>query len=154
MENPYIATKCGTILTVKFKRCDMERRRTFSGVSWETQVGYCRAIRVGNQIYVSGTAPIDSEGKVFAPGDAYAQTCFCLQRIQKALQDLGSDCQDVVRTRMYVTDISRSAEYGKAHQEFFAKHPPAATMVEVRALVDPEMLVEVEVDALCQTDLL
>lgn len=131
---------------------DMERQRTFSGVSWETKVGYCRAIRAGNHIYVSGTAPIDSEGKTFAPGDAYAQTCFCLQRIQKALQDLGSDCQDVVRTRLYVTDISRHTEYAQAHQEFFAACPPASTMVEIRALVDPEMLVEVEVEAICQTE--
>ena len=130
----------------------MERRRTFSGVSWETTVGYCRAIRVGDNIYVSGTAPIGSDGKVYAPGDAYAQTVYCLQRIHKALQDLDSGCQDVVRTRLYVTDISRSAEYGKAHREFFAKHPPASTMVEVRALVDPEMLVEIEVEAICQPD--
>lgn len=128
----------------------MERRRTFSGVNWETKTGYCRAIRVGDNIYVSGTAPIDANGGVFAPGDAYAQTRFCLQRIQKALQDLGSDCQDVVRTRLYVTDISRSAEYAQAHHEFFAAHPPANTMVEVPALVDPEMLVEVEVEAICQ----
>lgn len=130
----------------------MERRRTFSGVSWESTVGYCRAIRVGDNIYVSGTAPIGSDGRVYAPGDAYAQTVYCLQRIHKALQDLDSSCQDVVRTRLYVTDISRSAEYGKAHQEFFAKHPPASTMVEVRALVNPEMLVEVEADAICQPD--
>ena len=128
----------------------MERSRTFSGVSWETKTGYCRAIRVGDNIYVSGTAPIDADGGVFAPGDAYAQTRYCLQRIQKALQDLGSDCKDIVRTRLYVTDISFSAEYAKAHQEFFAANPPANTMVEVRALVDPEMLVEVEVDAVCQ----
>ena len=129
----------------------MDRSRTFSGVIWEAKAGYCRAIRVGNTIYVSGTAPIDAEGKVFAPGDAYAQTRFCLQRIQKALQDLDSDCQDVVRTRLYVTDISRSAEYAKAHQEFFAAHPPANTMVGVQALVDPDMLVEVEVEAVCQS---
>jgi len=128
----------------------MERRRTFSGVSWESKTGYCRAIRVGNNIYVSGTAPINPQGGVFAPGNAYAQTRYCLERIQKALQDLGCDCQDVVRTRLYVTDISRSADYAQAHQEFFAKHPPANTMVEVRALVDPEMLVEVEVEAICQ----
>ena len=127
----------------------MERHRAFSGVSWESQVGYCRAIRVGNHIYVSGTAPINPEGITYAVGDAYAQTRYCLEKIQKALHDLGSSCQDVVRTRMYVTDISRSAEYGKAHQEFFGEHPPASTMVEVKALVDPEMLVEVEVDAIC-----
>lgn len=127
----------------------MERRRTFSGVSWETIAGYCRAIRVGNNIYVSGTAPIDEEGNVFAPGDAYGQTRYCLERIQKALEDLDSGCQDIVRTRLYVTDITRSAEYTRAHREFFHSHPPANTMVEVRALVDPEMLVEVEVEAAC-----
>lgn len=129
----------------------MERRRTFSGVAWESKAGYCRAIRVGNHIYVSGTAPIDPQGGVFAPGDAYAQTRYCLERIQKALQDLGSGCQDVVRTRLYVTDISRGAEYAQAHQEFFGEYPPANAMVGIQALVDPEMLVEVEVDAICDS---
>ena len=129
----------------------MERRRTFSGVSWEAKVGYCRAIRVGNHIHVSGTAPIEPDGGVFAPGDGYAQTRYCLERIQKALQDLGSDCRDVVRTRIYVTDISRSSEYTQAHQEFFGGHPPTSTMVEVRALVDREMLVEVEAEAICDS---
>jgi isochorismate pyruvate lyase len=85
-----------------------------------------------------------------ASRDAYAQTCYCLEKIQKALQDLGLDCRDVVHTRMYVTDISRSAEYGQAHQEFFAEPPPTATRVQVQALVDPEMLVEVDVEATCE----
>lgn len=129
----------------------MNRRRTFSGVSFESQVGYCRALRVGNNIYVSGTAPITSEGITYAPENAYEQTRYCLEKIQKALQDLGADCQDVVRTRMYVTDISRSLEYGKAHQEFFGEYPPVSTMVEVRALVDVEMLVEIEVEAICDS---
>lgn len=127
----------------------MNRRRVFSGVSFESQVGYCRAIQVGNHIYISGTAPITPEGTTYAPGDAYAQTHYCLEKIQKALQDLGADCQNVVRTRMYVTDISCSAEYGKAHQKFFGEFPPASTMVEVRALIAPEMLVEIEVEAIC-----
>lgn len=127
----------------------MERRRTFSGVSWESKAGYCRALRVGNQVYVSGTAPIPPEGGVFAPGDAYAQTRYCLEIIRKALQDLDADCQDVVRSRLYVTDISRSPEYAQAHREFFGDSPPTCTLVEVKALVDPQMLVEVEVDALC-----
>lgn len=129
----------------------MNRQRVFSGVNWESQVGYCRAIRVGNYICVSGTAPITPEGITYSPGNAYAQTRYCLEKIQKALQDLGADVQAIVRTRMYVTDISRSAEYGEAHQEFFAKCPPASTMVEVRALVDAEMLVEIEVDAICDS---
>jgi len=129
----------------------MKRQRAFSGVSLESQFGYCRAIRVGNYICVSGTAPLTPEGITYSPGNAYAQTRYCLEKIQKALQDLGANLEDVVRTRMYVTDISRSAEYGRAHQEYFGEHPPAATMVEVQALVDAEMLIEIEVDAICDS---
>jgi enamine deaminase RidA (YjgF/YER057c/UK114 family) len=129
----------------------MNRRRAFSGVSLESQFGYCRAIRVGNYICVSGTAPITPSGITYAPGNAYDQTRYCLEKIQKALQDVGANIQDVIRTRIYVTDISRSDQYGKAHQEFFGEHPPAATMVEVQALVDAEMLVEIEVDAICDS---
>ena len=125
----------------------MERQRAFSGAPWESEVGYCRAIRAGNHIYVTGTAPVTEEGAVHAPGDAYAQTARCLQIIEKALNELGSGMKDVVRTHMFVTDIRRWKEYGKAHQEVFASHPPATTMVEVRALADPEMLVEIEADA-------
>ncbi|NJM72978.1 MAG: RidA family protein [Scytonema sp. RU_4_4] len=121
--------------------------RTFSGASWESKVGYCRAIRVGNQIYVSGTAPVDEAGGVFAPGDAYAQAKRCFEIIQKALRDLGADINYVVRTRMFVTDISRWAEFGQAHQEFFMENPPVTTMVEVKSLIDPAMLIEIEVDA-------
>jgi enamine deaminase RidA (YjgF/YER057c/UK114 family) len=94
----------------------MNRRRTFSGVSFESQVGYCRAIRVGNNIYVSGTAPITPEGITYAPGNAYAQTRYCLEKIQKALQNLDANCQDVVRTRMYVTNtaFSRFMKYSNS----------------------------------------
>ncbi|MBP5976957.1 RidA family protein [Brasilonema sp. CT11] len=126
--------------------------RTFSGTSWESQVGYCRAIRVANHIYVSGTAPVDEAGGVFAPGDAYAQTKRCFEIIQKALQDLGADVSHVVRTRMFVTDISRWAEFGQAHQEFFIEFPPASTMVEVKSLINPAMLIEIEVDAVYVDD--
>lgn len=126
----------------------MERRRTFSGVRWESTTGYCRAIRVGNQIHVSGTAPIAPDGSVFAPGDAYAQTQYCLEVIQTALENLDSGCEEVVRTRLYVTDIDRAEEYAQAHREFFGEHPPANTMVGIQALVDPQMLVEVEVEAI------
>ena len=129
----------------------MKRQRAFSGVSLESQFGYCRAIRVGNYICVSGTAPLTPEGITYSSGNAYAQTRYCLEKIQTALQDLGANVEDVVRTRMYVTDISRSAEYGRAHQEYFGEHPPAATMVEVQALVDAEMLIEIEVDAICDS---
>jgi enamine deaminase RidA (YjgF/YER057c/UK114 family) len=125
----------------------MKFQRTFSGAPWESKVGYCRAIRADDHIYVTGTAPVDDEGRTFAPGDAYAQTRRCLEIIQNALQDLDGDLDCVVRTRMFVTDISRWQDYGRAHGEFFAKHPPATTMVEVRSLIDPEMLVEIEADA-------
>jgi isochorismate pyruvate lyase len=128
----------------------MKIKRTYSGAAWESQVGYCRDIKVGNHIYISGTAPVDTTGRVFAPGDAYAQAKRCFEIVQKALQELGANQNNVVRTRMFVTDISRWAEFGKAHQEFFGKNPPASTMVEVKSLVDAAMLIEVEVDAICQ----
>ncbi|NWF58447.1 MAG: RidA family protein [Fischerella sp.] len=127
----------------------MQKKRAFSGASWESKVGYCRGVRVGNHIYISGTAPIAEGGGVFAPEDAYGQAKRCLEIIQKALQDLGTNINSVVRTRMFVTDISRWAEFGKAHQEFFGENPPATTMVEVKSLIDPAMLIEIEVDAVC-----
>jgi enamine deaminase RidA (YjgF/YER057c/UK114 family) len=127
----------------------MQVTRTFSGAFWESKVGYCRGIRVGNHIYISGTAPVDTAGGVFAAGNAYAQAKRCFEIILTALQDLGADQSHVVRTRMFVTDISRWAEFGQAHQEFFGTNPPASTMVEVKSLVDSEMLIEVEVDAIC-----
>jgi enamine deaminase RidA (YjgF/YER057c/UK114 family) len=126
----------------------MNIKRTFSGASWESQVGYCRGVRVNNHIYISGTAPIAEGGEVFAPGDGYAQAKRCLEIIQKALQDLGADINSVVRTRMFVTDISRWAEFGQAHQEVFGENPPATSMVEVKSLIDPAMLIEIEVDAI------
>ena len=98
-------------------------------------------------ISVSGTAPVDERGQVFAPGDAYAQAKRCFEIAVRALRELGGDLDSVVRTRMYVTDIKRWQEYGRAHGEFFAAHPPATAMVEVRALIDPAMLIEVELDA-------
>ena len=125
----------------------MPFQRTFSGAPWESKVGYCRALRAGDRIYVTGTAAVDEDGRPYAPGDAYAQTRRCFEIIQRALQALGADLSDVVRTRMFVTDISRWQEVGRAHGELFASHPPATTMVEVSALIDPEMLVEIEADA-------
>lgn len=122
-------------------------RRTFSGTAWEQKAGYCRALRAGNHVYVSGTAPITSEGDTFAPGDAYAQTKYCFGIIEKALQELGADISHVVRVRLFVTDISRAEDYIRAHQEIFGEYPPTNTMVAVNALVDPAMLVEVEVEA-------
>ena len=129
----------------------MEFKRVFSGAPWEKKVGYCRAVKAGPFVSVSGTAPVGDDGKTFAPGDAYAQTRRCLEIIQRALGQLGVDLSCVVRTRMYVTDISRWEAYGRAHQEFFGAHPPATTLVEVAKLVSPDMLIEVEVDAVAQT---
>lgn len=125
----------------------MEFQRTFSGAPWEKKVGYCRAIRAGNQIYVTGTAPVTEQGTCYAPGDAYLQTKRCIEIIQQALADLDADLSNVVRTRMFVTDISRWQEYGRAHGDYFAEHPPATTMVEVKSLIDPQMLIEIEADA-------
>ena len=109
-------------------------------------MGYCRALRSGSRIFVTGTASV-RDGAVYAPGDAYAQTRRCLEIIEEALTRLGAELSDVVRTRMFVTDISRWEEYGRAHGEVFADHPPTTTMVEVSALIDPEMLIEIEADA-------
>jgi isochorismate pyruvate lyase len=128
----------------------MSFQRAFSGAKWEKEVGYCRAIRAGDHIYVTGTAPVDDDSAVYAPGDAGAQTRRCLEIIQRALQQLGATATDVVRTRIFVTDITRLAEFGRAHREFFAGHLPATTMVEVNSLADPEMLIEIEVDAVVQ----
>ena len=122
--------------------------RHFTGTPWESKVGYCRAVRAGNQIFISGTAPVDDEGHTVAPGDGYAQARRCFQIIQKTLQAMGADLSNIVRTRMYVTDISRWEEYGQAHQEAMGAYPPATAMVEVSQLINPDMLIEIEVDAL------
>ncbi len=130
----------------------MEVRRAFSGSVWEPVVGYCRAVRVGNLVFVTGTAPVAEGGGVHAPGDAYEQARRCFEIIERALHVVGAELRHVVRTRMYVTDISRWREYGRAHAERFAENPPATTMVEVRALIDPQMLVEIEADAVVDGD--
>jgi len=127
----------------------MTFQRAYSNAPWESEIGYCRAVRAGEHIYVTGTAPVADDGGVFAPGDGYAQARRCLEIIQRALNELGAGLSHVVRTRMFVTDIQRWAEYGRAHREFFAAHPPATTMVEVRALIHPDMLIEIEADAVC-----
>ena len=123
-------------------------KRVFSGAPWESKVGYCRAVKAGAQIFISGTAPVDDEGEMFAVGDAYAQAKRCLEIVDKALQELSVSRAAVVRTRMFVTDIGRWEEYGRAHREFFAEHPPATSMVEVRSLIHEDMLIEIEVDAI------
>jgi isochorismate pyruvate lyase len=124
-----------------------ELARVFTGAPWERTVGYCRAVRAGSLVWVGGTAPVAADGSTFAPGDAYAQAKRCIEIVCGALRELGAGPEHVVRTRMYVTDASRWAEYGRAHAEAFGASPPAATMVEVRSLIAPDMLIEVEVDA-------
>ena len=116
-----------------------------SGAPWEDQVGYCRAVKIGKTIEVSGTAPLRN-GKT-AGESPYEQAHICLEIIQESLEKLGASMSDVVRTRMFVTDISLWEEFGKAHGEFFSKIKPATTMVEVSALIDPKMLIEIEATA-------
>ncbi len=125
----------------------MERQRTFSGAPWEEQVGYCRAVRAGDHVYVTGTAPMNDDGTVHEPGDGYAQAKRCFEIIREALDELNASLADVVRTRMYVTDINHWEEVARVHGEFFGDIRPASTMVEVSRLIDPELLVEIEADA-------
>lgn len=113
-------------------------------------MGYSRAVRVGRHIFVTGTTATDSQGRVVGAGDAYAQAMQVFRNIEAVLQRAGAGMKDVVRTRMFVTDISRWQEIGKAHAEFFRDIRPAATMVEVSRLIDPEMLIEVEADAVLE----
>ncbi len=125
-------------------------QRVFSDAPWEAQVGYCRALRAGDRIFVTGTAPVAPGGGVHAPGDAYRQTLRCLEILAEALVQLGANITDVTRTRMFVTDIDRWSEYGRAHAETFGDHPPATTMVEVRRLIHEDMLIEIEADAVVE----
>lgn len=126
-----------------------KRKNIASGAPWEDIVGYCRAVRVGNIIEVAGTTAVDESGLTIGQGDMYAQTVYIFQKIEKALIEAGAGMKDVVRTRMFVTDINRWEEAGQAHGEFFRTIKPAATMVEVSALINPELLVEIEATAIC-----
>jgi len=122
-------------------------QRVFSGAPWEARVGYCRALRAGDRIFVTGTAPVAEGGGVHGVGDAYAQAKRCLEIIAQALAGVDATLSDVVRTRMFTTDIERWEEYGRAHAEAFGDHPPTTSLVEVRRLIDPDMLIEIEADA-------
>jgi enamine deaminase RidA (YjgF/YER057c/UK114 family) len=124
-----------------------ERQKISSGAKWEAIVGYSRAVRVENRIYMTGTTAIDENGTLIGEGDGYAQTVQVIRNIERALQQLGASLEHVVRTRMFVTNIQRWQDYGRAHHEFFGSIRPCATMVEVRALIDPRMLIEMEIEA-------
>ncbi len=125
----------------------MERQNISTGTSWEYKVGYSRAVRIGPHVWVAGTTALDETGQVVGEGDAYAQTAYILQKIGGALGQAGASLNDVVRTRIFVTEVSLCETVGRAHGEIFAEIRPASTMVAVRALVTPAMLVEIEADA-------
>ena len=125
----------------------VERVRYSSGTPWEEKAGYSRAVRVGNVIYVAGTAPAGPDGKTVAPGDAYGQARYVLQKIGWALREVGACLDDVVRVRMYATDIGAWDGISRAHREAFAVALPASTLVVVKGLMNKDMLVEIEVEA-------
>ena len=119
-----------------------------SGAVWESIVGYSRAVRIGNIIEVTGTVAVDEHNQVVGPGDAYEQARYILEKIAKILAQAGASMQDVVRTRMFVTDISRWQQYGKAHGEYFTDIRPCTSMIEVKGLIAPEYLIEIEATAI------
>ena len=129
----------------------MKRQNISSGAKWEDIVGYSRAVRIGNIVEVAGTTASEGD-KIIAPGNAYEQTKYIIQKIERALNEAGANLNDVVRTRMFVTDITKWEDVGKAHGEFFATIKPTATMVEVRALIHVDLVIEMEVTAILQNE--
>jgi len=136
------------------KRCNklrggnaMQRQHVKSGSPWEQKVGYSRAVRSGNWISVSGTTAVNGNGEIVGVGDMYKQTSYIFQKIRSALIEVGSSMNDIVRTRMFTTDITRWEEIGKAHREIFSEVMPAATLLEVSKLIHHDLLIEIEVDA-------
>ena len=125
----------------------METRRAFSGARWEKDVGYCRAIRRGNHVWVTGTVSVDAEGNPHAPGDPGAQADRCFDIIEAALAQVGAQFTDIMRTRMFVTDISMAEAFGEVHGRRFQDNEPETTMIEVSRFIGPEYLIEIEADA-------
>jgi len=128
----------------------MERTNYSSGAIWEEIVGYSRAVKMGNVIEITGTVAVDENNRVVGDNDAYAQTRFIIEKIEKVLLQAGAALKDIVRTRMFVTDISRWEEYGKAHGEFFKDIRPCTSMIEVKGLIAPEYLIEIEATAIIE----
>lgn len=126
----------------------MPRQLFATKTEWEPFVGYSRAVRVGDHVFVSGTTATNESGALVAPGDAYGQTIQVLENLKRALERAGASLGDVVRTRMFVTDISLWKEYGRAHGEYFRDIRPVTSMLEVKALIDPALMIEIEADAL------
>ena len=125
----------------------MDRKNISSDTIWEKRVGYSRAVRIGDIIEVAGTTALDGD-KIIAAGDPYKQMCFIIEKIEQALNQAGAVLNNVVRTRMYVTDLSYSEKIGQAHAKYFGEIKPASTMIQISGLVDPDLLVEVEVTAI------
>ena len=129
-----------------------KRLNISSGVKWEDIVGYSRAVRIGNVVEVAGTTALDEEGNLVGVNDTYQQTKFIIAKIEKALTSAGATLKDVVRTRLFVTDISRWEEAGRAHGEYFKDIKPACSMVEVKSLISSDMLIEIEATAIIQEE--
>ena len=126
----------------------MNRTNFSSGAKWEDIVGYSRAVKIGNTIEITGTVAVDENTNLVGGSNAYEQTKFIIQKIEKVLQEAGASLKDIVRTRMFVTDISRWEEYGRAHGEFFKDIKPCTSMIEIKALIAPEYLIEIEATAI------